>query len=213
MNIDFYSQLYKAYNYIMQLSGFNYQIRRFIFSTTKYKNVKSILEVGCGTGITGLSLLRLYPTANLLLTDINQELLYKLRDKTSNKSTVLLGVSDISNPLQVESLNGYPIQIKQEGYDIICAGANIGYSSNPDTTILSLYRALKPGGRIIDLEMRANLCGRIISKLYCYPILSPEQIYSVIGSKGAIITINRVSWRYFPLNLTRIFITIAKPLD
>lgn len=213
MVINLYRRLYRIYNNIMQLSGFNYQIKRFIYNNIKNKNVQSILDAGCGTGITGLSLLELYPNSNLLLTDINRELLLKLQDKTSNKNNVLLGLSDISYPNKIKTLKGEELTICDEEFDIICAGANIGYSKNPEQTISTLYQILKPGGSIIDLEMGRNFWGLTISKLYCYPVVSWGKIDNVVGRQGAIITIQKISWFYFPLNLTRVYITITKPVN
>jgi len=212
MSINIYQILYKAYNSIMQLSGFNYQIQRYINKNINFNRVDSILEVGCGTGITGLSLLQLYPNSHLLLTDINPELLIKLRHKTSDNSNILLGLSDISQPNKIQTLKGEERTLENESFDIICAGANIGYSDNPDKTISDLYQVLKPGGIIIDLEMGLNFWGKVISNLYDYPNVTYEKINQAIGEQGAIISVKKVSWCYFPLNLTRVFITIKKPL-
>ena len=197
----------------MKILGYDYQIKQFIFNhTDKNKLVTSILEVGCGTGITGLCLLKIFCHANLLLTDNNIKFIHTLEKKTSKENAISLGVSDISHPEKVTLLSGKYIQIKNETYDVICAGANIGYSICPHSTLSSLYDILKPGGYIIDLEMRSGFWGRLISKCYGYETVSLEQINSSLRPKDATISSENISWKYFPLNLTRVSLVITKPL-
>ncbi len=215
--MKFSELLYRSYDAVMKRSGFDYQIRQFIFDNTdKNIMVESILEVGCGTGVTGLTLLELFPSTDLVLTDKNIDLLDKLNEKKTKNNTISLGVSDISDPKTVSMLSGVAlssekIQITDESFDIICAGANIGYSSNPESSLSSLYDILKPGGYIIDLEMSLGFWGRVISMCYDYPVLSLSQINDSVASKGGIVTLKKIPWRYFPVNLTRVFITITKP--
>ena len=205
--------LYKLYNYLMKSLGYDYQIRRFIQDQTdKNLSIQSVLEVGCGTGATGLCLSDIYSQAAVLFTDNNAALINKLEIKTSHNKSISLGISDISQPGKVTLLSGEEIHISDESYDVICAGANIGYSSSPVSTISTLYNILKPGGCIVDLEMRTEFMGRLISSFYNYRTISLDQINYSLSSKGAIIKFKKISWSYFPLNLTRTFIVITKPL-
>jgi len=105
--------MYNIYNNLMKILGYDYQIKQFIFNhTDKNKLVTSILEVGCGTGITGLCLLKIFCHANLLLTDNNIKFIHTLEKKTSKENAISLGVSDISHPEKVTLLSGKYIQIK-----------------------------------------------------------------------------------------------------
>lgn len=197
----------------MKSLGYDYQIRRFIHDHTDRKlSIESVLEVGCGTGATGLCLSDIHNQAAILFTDNNKTLIKKLELKTSHNKAISLGISDISQPGNVTLLSGEDIHIADESYDVICAGANIGYSSSPDSTMSTLYDILKPGGCIVDLEMRTEFMGRFISSIYKYKIISLDQINYSLRSKGAIIKSKKIPWSYFPLNLTRTFIVITKPL-
>lgn len=211
--MNFLNFTYKKYNFLMASLGYDYQIKTFFFDhLDKGKRVDSILEVGCGSGIAGLSLLELFERASSVFTDINVETMLKLKKKVGTKSRISLGVSDISNPRAVTMLSGGLVRLEDESFDVICAGANIGYSTCPEFTISALYDLLRPGGYIIDLEMRFGLWGRLISSLYKYRMVLPDQINAFTAHRGAVVSSKNISWRYFPLNLTRVFIMISKPL-
>ncbi len=210
--MNFSHVLYKPYYYLMKSLGYDYQIRRFIHNhTDKNLPIESILEVGCGTGAAGLCLSNIYSQAAVLFTDNNTVLIKKLELRTSHKKAISLGISDISCPENVTLLSGKTFHLANESYDIIFAGANIGYSASPDTTISKLYNILKPGGSIVDLEMRTELLGKIISNAYSYKPITQQHIKFSLRSKEAIIKSKKISWSYFPLNLTRTHIVITKP--
>ncbi|PHS12432.1 MAG: hypothetical protein COA86_18450 [Kangiella sp.] len=203
--------IYKFYNQIMKYVGFDYQIRRFILKhTDKSKKVESILEIGCGSAATGLALSEIFTDAVVLFTDRDIHLLEALEKKVKGNPNIELGISDISNPKNVKFLSGKRIYLNSESFDIICAGANLGYSTNLKVTLDELYDLLKPGGQIIDLEMNDGLWGRLISYLYNYPIVSMERIKYILDRKDVTGTTEKISWRFFPLNITRISFKINK---
>lgn len=210
------TMFYNYYNTIMRNTGFDHKINQFLHLNipTKNNNYK-IIEFGCGTGVTGLTLLQIFPQANLVSTDIKSHFLERLEkniDKLNvNSERISIGVSDISQPHVITLANGEKIVQVKEEFDFICAGANIGYGDNPKVSIEKLYEMLKPGGSILNLEMNSKFWGRSISALYNYEII-PEEIFSNLASKlGAEITITKVPLKFFPLNLTRTFIQIKKP--
>lgn len=212
MKPDYVLALYRRYNLVVKTFGFDQQLKRYIAERfNQDRCVESVLDAGCGTGNAGICLARLYPEAKVLFTDINCSLLEQVRRQTANNPRVRVGLADISRPGAVSLLGESELEIGAESFDVICAGANIGYSSNVERTLIDLYKMLKPGGVILDMEMNQGLIGRLVSRLYRYPQVHFTTACSALESEGAKLSRHKVSLRYFPANLTRLCIMIEKP--
>lgn len=208
---NFLGVIYKPYWIIMSFLGLNRQTKRYVHALIGSGwAVDNILDAGCGTGAAGIGLVEMFPEASVLFTDINKEMLLKLEASLPVGHSYSIGVSDLSRPNKVTLLDGEKLILDRSTYDIINASANIGYSSNPEKTIITLYDALKPGGVIINLEMNYGIWGRMISWGYGYPMLRFNVICNCLASTGAKVSRKRISFRYFPLNLTRECILIEK---
>ncbi len=208
--------VYNFYNLIMRRVGYDRQINRFLHSRIATSNEhQNIIEFGCGTGVTGLTLLQIFPNADLVATDIKDHFLRRLDENIArlniNGERISLGISDISSPCSVKLISGSELGHKGEQYDIICAGANIGYSNTPDASLGQLYDLLKPGGVILNLEMNTRLLGRLVSALYGYKVISSNTFCNLIQSHGARVSVSKVPAKYFPLSTTRMFVRIEKP--
>ena len=207
---------YNYYNAIMCNTGFDHKINRFLHQNVPTANNNhKIIEFGCGTGVTGLTLLQIFPNADLLSTDIQNHFLEKL-DKNIKKlnvdnNRINVGVSDISMPHVVTLDSGEQLIHDEEEFDFICAGANIGYGASPEESIKQLYKMLKPGGVILNLEMNTRFWGRSISALYGYHVIPIETFTNLAEMTDAEIAVTKVPVNFFPLNLTRTFIQIKKP--
>lgn len=200
----------------MRNTGFDHKINQFLhLSIPTANNNHKIIEFGCGTGVTGLTLLQIFPNANLLSTDIKNHFLDKLDENIKklnvNGNRINVGVSDISVPGVVTLDSGEQLIHEEEEFDIICAGANIGYGASPEESIKHLYKMLKPGGMILNLEMNTRFWGRSISALYNYRVIPIEKFTMLAKKLEAEIKVTKVPVKFFPLNLTRTFIQIKKP--
>lgn len=201
----------------MRNTGFDHNINRFLHLNVPTANNKyKIIEFGCGTGITGLTLLQIFPNADLLSTDIKNHFLEKLETNITklnvDRSRINVGVSDISKPHVVTLGSGEELIHGEEEFDYICAGANIGYGPSPEKSVKHLYQMLKPGGVIINLEMNTSFWGRVISRLYSYKVIPIATFTQLEKMMGAEISITKVPVGFFPLNLTRTFVQITKPI-
>ena len=204
--------IYIPYYHIMKIFRYDCQIEKFILSYTRDNRIcDSILDIGCGPGVVGLTLSKIYPKATITFTDINVGFLKKIEAKLNNKQKATFGISDISQPNQIRFFSGERKAFKDQTFDIISAGANIGYSSDLDSAILTLYQMLKPGGYIINLEMNNDFWGKLISRVYGYRSVSLKNISSSLRSTNAVVSAKPIPKSFFPLGLTRQCIIIKKP--
>jgi precorrin-6B methylase 2 len=172
-----------------------------------------ILDVGCGTGSIGLALLERYPSGFLLATDKEEKLLQETirnsRKMKINQNRLLLGVADINNPAQINLLSGSFLSLDRHSFDLVCAGGVIGYSKNQQKTMKMLLSLVKENGYFVNIEMNETLFGRIISRLYSYPVMPIHEMRNTIEREGYEVNLFPLSSKYFPANLTRV-VLIAK---
>ncbi len=202
--------LYKIYGWGMRLLGYDRSISNFIKKLNVHCPVDSkILDVGCGTGVVGLSLMEKIPKASLLATDLDQRLLHQVmanaKEYRLDKSRVSVGLSDVTSPDNV-TLTDSSILLKQKHFDIVSASGTIGYSKNQEKTIRKLLSLIKPGGYFIDMEMNEHLFARLVAYRYQYSIMSISNMKRIIESEGYSVEIIPLTFKNFPANLTRLCI-------
>jgi ubiquinone/menaquinone biosynthesis C-methylase UbiE len=104
----------------------------------------AVLDVGSGSGNSVLPVLKRFPEAMVLATDISPNLLRILRDLLSQEglsSRCALVCTDIQN------------QIYREGaFDLAIGGAILHHIVDPEQVIRNVFNALKPGGAAIFFE-------------------------------------------------------------
>jgi len=205
-DIAFAKSLYSSYAFGMKILGFERSISNFILGLNlDYPNDATILDVGCGTGIIGLTLMQGHSDSTLISTDLNSELLLQTKRNAQKmgieESRITLGISDITQPNKAKSITSPSTFLEIGDFDVISTGAAIGYSKSQEATIITLLDMVKPNGYFINIEMNENLIGKLISKKYCYPILPLSKMEKIIKNRGFNVTSVPVS--IFPANLTR----------
>lgn len=175
-DIVFAKGLYSSYAFSMKILGFERSISNFILGLNlDYPNNAKILDVGCGTGIIGLTLMQGHSDSTLISTDLNSELLLQTKRNAQKKeieeSRITFLISDINQPNKAKLTTSPPKPFEIGNFDVISTGAAIGYSKSQETTFKTLLDMVKPNGYFINIEMNENLTGKLISKKYCYPIL------------------------------------------
>lgn len=150
--------LYNLYGIDMRVLGYKRGIAGFIESLKMDCQLGSkILDIGCGTGITGLALLKKVKGSTLLATDLDERFLRKIIAKAKKEkieeSRITVGGSDINFPDKVALINGPSICLERESFDIISSGAVIGYSKDQEKTIKKILSLIKLKGYFINLEM------------------------------------------------------------
>lgn len=142
----------------------------------------TILEIGCGTGLLTHYLLRLFPEANFVLTDISSEMLLRCQKKFKNNGKITFQSMDGENP-----------QLEGE-YDLICSSLAVQWFIDLPLGIKNLITYLKPNGYFIcsTLAQKTFVEWRSTYQYYdypcslqCYPNLNELQAYWPESGWGA----------------------------
>ena len=200
-------RLYRSYALGMKMLAFERSIARFIMHLhLDHPPNASILDVGCGTGVVGLTLMKHRPASTLVATDVNVDLLNRTRrnatDQGIAEERLTLGISDVSQPEVLARMNGSPDSLIRGQFDIVSTGATIGYSRDQEHSINALLRMVKPSGYFLNIEMNEKFWGRNTSRRYRYRMMPLEKMESIIRDNGFQVT--RIPVRQFPASLTRI---------
>lgn len=197
--------LYRSYALGMKLLGFERSIAAFLRTLDLHLPADaSILDVGCGTGIIGLTLLRRFPQASLIATDLNPALLEQVRRNAVAQGVegrIRLGVSDISQPDVLTPLDGSTAGPRLTAFDMVATGAVIGYSRDQERTIDGLLEMVRPDGYFLNIEMNETLVGRLTSRRYRYRVIPLSRMQQALARGG--FDVVRIPVGTFPARLTR----------
>jgi SAM-dependent methyltransferase len=107
--------------------------------------VRSILDLGAGTGTGTFGLLRHFAGAHALAVDSSEEMLERLRRRADH-----LGLRDRVSTLRADLDDGLP---ELEPVDLAWASASLHHLANPDRTLARLVEAIRPGGLLAVVEL------------------------------------------------------------
>lgn len=111
--------------------------------------VESFLDLGCGDGILGATILGEYPSARGVLADFSEPMLEQAREQLKDyKDQLAFQNMDYGNPAWTDTVDAYA------PFDTIVSGYSIHHQ--PDARKRQLYNEifslLKPGGWFVNLE-------------------------------------------------------------
>lgn len=135
-----------------------------------------LLESGCGNGILGLSFLERWPDAHLIATEADGRMLLAAARAAQKKKIPTnkfeLGEADVNNPQMVTFLDREePTRLNPESFDLIITSTSLE-RADIEASLPVLLRLLKPGGYFLNLSVRENMIGKMISFFYRFPIVS-----------------------------------------
>ncbi len=202
------NKIYALYGVWMKLFGFERSISSFVEKLEiSCSNEADILDVGCGTGVVGLSLAKNIPKSKLLLTDLNSSLLIQAISNAQKagifNARITTGISDISMPRKIKLADDSEICLQENKFDVVSVGAAIGYSKDQENTIIELLSLVKKGGYFLNIEMNDGYIGSLVSSRYKYPIIPIHKMQRIITSQGFSLIDVPLSINYFPANFTR----------
>ncbi|MBP9669399.1 MAG: class I SAM-dependent methyltransferase [Candidatus Pacebacteria bacterium] len=214
-----YSKVAALWHPFLVLGGFDrglrHLVRRLPYLPHNDAPLK-ILEIGCGSAVMSFALLKRFPNAEVLATDMDPIMVReaaKLRDKRGiPKTRCAFACSDANYPHMVQyGCTGAYQELPQGAFDVIVAGAVLEHVEL-DRAVISAFSLLKPGGTFLIIAMREEAW---LSKLYdrvykCVPRTVEVHRKSLLAAGFQSVLVERTRFTDFSANLTRVAIIARK---
>jgi len=154
------------------------------------QSVRSFLDLGCGDGILGASILGEYPSARGVLADFSQPMLDQARGQLKDYADQLVFENvDYGNPAWVNKLQAY------SPFDAIVSGYSIHHQ--PDVRKQQIYEEifslLEPGGWFVNIE-HVSSAAQLNIVLFENHYVTAR--YSIEQSNGGTRTIDQLAEEY-----------------
>lgn len=107
--------------------------------------VRSILDLGAGTGTGTFGLLQHFPGANVLAVDASEQMLERLRHRAET-----LGLTHRVSTLCTDLDQALP---ELAPVDLAWASASLHHLADPDHTLAQVVEAIRPGGLLAVVEL------------------------------------------------------------
>ncbi|MDT4329684.1 MULTISPECIES: bifunctional demethylmenaquinone methyltransferase/2-methoxy-6-polyprenyl-1,4-benzoquinol methylase UbiE [Methylomonas] len=141
-----------------------------------------ILDLAGGTGdLTMLYEKRVGAKGQVVLADINAEMLRNGRERLVNKG--------LAGNIRYAQVNAECLPFADNTFDCVTIGFGLRNVTDKDAALRSMYRVLKPGGRVIVLEF-SHPTDPITEKVYDF------YSFNLLPKIGAVVAKDEESYRY-----------------
>ncbi len=156
--------------------------KRFTIDCAGVRPGQKILDLAGGTGDLTAKFSRLVgDSGEVVLADINDSMLRVGREKLRNKGLV--------NNIRYVQANAEALPFPDNYFDLITIGFGLRNVTHKDQALASMYRALKPGGRLLVLEF-SKPTNVVMSKLYDF------YSFKVLPKMGQLVAKDSDSYQY-----------------
>lgn len=172
---------YDIMNDVMSM-GIHRLWKRFTIDCSGVRAGQQVLDLAGGTGdITALFSKRVGPSGKVVLADINESMLNVGRDKLRDLGLV--------NNIEFVQANAEALPFADKSFDIVSIGFGLRNVTDKDAALRSMFRVLKPGGRLLVLEF-SKPESELLSKAY--------DLYSfrILPFMGQLIANDKESYQY-----------------
>ena len=156
--------------------------KRFTLGQTGLKNGQRVLDLAGGTGDLALKMSRMVgASGEVVLSDINGSMLSNGRDRLTDKG--------VAGNIRYVQANAECLPFPDDHFDCITMAFGLRNVTDKDMALRSMYRILRPGGRLLVLEFSKPVA----------PGLSPVyDFYSfkLLPMMGKVIANDEESYRY-----------------
>ncbi|MDH5712061.1 MAG: bifunctional demethylmenaquinone methyltransferase/2-methoxy-6-polyprenyl-1,4-benzoquinol methylase UbiE [Gammaproteobacteria bacterium] len=138
------AEKYDVMNDVMSM-GIHRLWKRFALSQTGLKAGQRVLDLAGGTGDLALRMSRMVgPAGEVVLSDINASMLSCGRERLLDKG--------VAGNIQYVQANAECLPFPDNHFDCITIAFGLRNVTDKDAALRSMYRVLKPGGRLLVLE-------------------------------------------------------------
>jgi demethylmenaquinone methyltransferase/2-methoxy-6-polyprenyl-1,4-benzoquinol methylase len=178
---DSVASQYDVMNDLMSL-GIHRIWKRIAVQLANVREGDSVLDLAGGTGdLTALYEKRVGPKGQVVLADINAAMLRTGRDRLINRG--------LAGNIRYAQVNAECLPFADNTFDCVTIGFGLRNVTDKDAALRSMYRVLKPGGRVIVLEF-SHPIDPITEKVYDF------YSFNLLPKIGAIVAKDEDSYRY-----------------
>ncbi|MBC8501145.1 MAG: class I SAM-dependent methyltransferase [Nanoarchaeota archaeon] len=121
------------------------EYRKIVAEKTQVKENDLVLDIGTGTGLTGLEILALEPNATVFGADISEEMLKKAYENIESR--------EATGSFYLLNKNIEQMSFKDNTFDKIVSAYGFGGIPDKEKAFREIVRVGKNGSRIVMLEM------------------------------------------------------------
>ncbi len=178
---DSVASQYDVMNDLMSF-GIHRLWKRVAVQLANIKEGDQVLDLAGGTGdLTTLFHKRVGKPGQVILADINSQMLRTGRDRLIDRG--------LTGNIRYTQLNAECLPFADNSFDCVCIGFGLRNVTDKDAALRSMYRVLKPGGRVIILEF-SHPTDPITEKVYDF------YSFNLLPKIGAIVAKDENSYRY-----------------
>lgn len=172
---------YDLMNDVMSL-GLHRLWKRFTIQQAAIKPGQCILDVASGTGDLAREFAKLTgPQGKVIMTDINEAMLNEGRDKLMDA-----GIIGNIEFIQADAEN---LPFSDNDFNLVTIAFGLRNVTNKDNALQSMYRVIKPGGKLLILEF-SKPPSPLLNKLYDF------YSFNFIPKMGEIVAGDKDSYQY-----------------
>ncbi len=172
---------YDLMNDVMSM-GIHRLWKRFTIEMSGVRKGQKVLDLAGGTGDLAAKFAdKVGSEGTVILADINDSMLNVGRDKLIDKG--------YGNRIQFAQVNAETLPFEDNTFDIITIGFGLRNVTDKEKALRSMYRVLKPGGRLLVLEF-SKPEQPWLSKIY------DTYSFSLLPAMGKLLVNDADSYRY-----------------
>ncbi len=172
---------YDVMNDLMSL-GVHRLWKRYTIDLSRVRSGQTVLDLAGGTGDLAKQFAkRVGPKGQVYLADINDAMLKKGRERLIN--------AGITGNVQYIQVNAEDLPFEDNTFDCITMAFGLRNVTDKDAALRSMYRVLKPGGRVLILEFSKPTFPGLKSIYDAYS-------FSVLPALGKLLLNDEKSYRY-----------------
>ena len=178
---DSVASQYDIMNDLMSL-GIHRIWKRVAVQLSNVREGDHVLDLAGGTGdLTTLFAKRVGKNGKIVLADINSEMLRTGRDRLIDRGLI--------ENITYAQVNAECLPFEDNSFDCVCIAFGLRNVTDKDAALRSMYRVLKPGGRVIVLEFSRPI-DKITEKVYDF------YSFKLLPKIGKFIAKDEDSYRY-----------------
>ena len=172
---------YDVMNDLMSL-GIHRIWKRIAVQLSNVRKGERVLDLAGGTGdLTILFQDRVGSDGEVVLADINAQMLRTGRDRLIDKGIVA--------NIRYAQVNAECLPFEDNTFDCVCIGFGLRNVTDKAAALRSMYRVLKPGGRVIVLEF-SHPTDKVTEKVYDF------YSFNILPKIGRLVAKDEDSYRY-----------------